>query len=213
LQLMSMYSVLLAVVAMLCVGSRHLCSAFLVPTQVARSRPELALRSQVHMMASGRQRAQGRPSLDDVERISFGKAAKKRGTGSRGVCHRLNADERAEWDLAKKRGYLVLRGTGYRKERKGSPLSNIFRQYCDAKAVPYVSIQQAVGIDAIDEVQMDLSPLRRRDLAEVKAEIDAIAQQFGAVKVEAEGTDSDPLQVLPPLCINIRCYHALVTLC
>ena len=58
-----------------------------------------------------------RPSLDDVERISYGQAAKKRGTGSRGVPHRLNAAERKEWDLAKKRKYLMLRGTGWRKER------------------------------------------------------------------------------------------------
>lgn len=36
----------------------------------------------------------GRPSLDDVERLSRGQAAKKRGTGSRGVCHRLNESER-----------------------------------------------------------------------------------------------------------------------
>ena len=45
-----------------------------------------------------------RPSLDDVEKISYGQAAKKRGIGSRGVPHRLNAEERSEWDLAKKRG-------------------------------------------------------------------------------------------------------------
>lgn len=36
----------------------------------------------------------GRPSLDDIERLSRGQAAKKRGTGSRGVCHRLNESER-----------------------------------------------------------------------------------------------------------------------
>lgn len=39
------------------------------------------------------------------------------------------------FDLAKKQGYVVLRGTGYRRERKGSPLLNIFRQFCDAKAM------------------------------------------------------------------------------
>lgn len=42
----------------------------------------------------GRQYASGRPSLDDVERLSMGQAAKKRGTGSRRVCHRLNESER-----------------------------------------------------------------------------------------------------------------------
>jgi hypothetical protein len=68
-----------------------------------------------------------RPSLDDVERISYGQAAKKRGVGSRSVPHRLNASERKEWELAKKRAFVLLRGTGWRKERGDSPLANIYR--------------------------------------------------------------------------------------
>lgn len=44
------------------------------------------------------------------------------------------------FDLAKKQGYVVLRGTGYRRERKGSPLLNIFRQFCDAKAMACTSV-------------------------------------------------------------------------
>ena len=74
-----------------------------------------------------------RPSLDDVERISRGDAAKRRGTGSRMVPHRLNQSERKEWVLAKKRRFLLLRGSGYRKERGASPLANIYRQFCDAQ--------------------------------------------------------------------------------
>lgn len=66
-----------------------------------------------------------RPSIDDVEKISYGQKAKKRGVGSRGVPHRLNQEERLEWDLAKKRGYLVLKGTGFRKERQDSPLGKL----------------------------------------------------------------------------------------
>ena len=31
-----------------------------------------------------------RPTLDDVDRISWGKPAKRKGTGSRGIPHRLN---------------------------------------------------------------------------------------------------------------------------
>eukprot|EP00956_Cyclotella_meneghiniana_P010234 scaffold14139_cov74-Cyclotella_meneghiniana.AAC.6 len=37
-----------------------------------------------------------RPTLDDVERLSLGKGARKRGTGSRHIPHRLNQDERQE---------------------------------------------------------------------------------------------------------------------
>lgn len=42
----------------------------------------------------GKGSSAGRPTLDDVERLSRGQAAKKRGTGSRAVCHRLNELER-----------------------------------------------------------------------------------------------------------------------
>lgn len=134
-------------------------------------------------MGSNRQRASGRPSLDDVERISFGKAAKKRGTGSRGVCHRLNEEERAEWNIAKRKGYLVLRGTGYRKERKGSPLNNIFRQFCDAKCTPFVCVEQGLGIDGVDHVRVDLSPLRQKDIASTIQEIESLCAEAGATKV------------------------------
>jgi len=77
-----------------------------------------------------------RPSLDDIERISKGLAATKRGVGSRMVPHRLNNAERIEWDLAKSRKFLQLRGTGWRKERGDSPLANIYRNYCDSQAIP-----------------------------------------------------------------------------
>lgn len=53
-----------------------------------------------------------RPNLDNVESLSFGKGAKRnRGMGSRYVCHRLNIDERTCYELAKKAGYLTVRGT------------------------------------------------------------------------------------------------------
>ena len=38
-----------------------------------------------------------------------------------------------------------MRGTGYRRERKGNPLPNIFRQWCDAKEVPCIVIEQVTG--------------------------------------------------------------------
>lgn len=104
--------------------------------------------------------AKGRPSLDDVERLSHGQAAKKRGTGSRNICHRLNEMERKEFDLAKKMGFVQLRGTGYRRERKGSPLANIHRQLCDALGRPCIEVHRGLGTDAVDEVVVDLSPYR-----------------------------------------------------
>jgi len=102
-----------------------------------------------------------RPHLDDVERLSHGKGAtKQRGTGSKYVCHRLNRDERRFYEHAKQALFLTVKGTGYRKERKGSPLQNIWRQRCDALAIVYVCIEKR---SSEDTVVIDLSTLRTRD--------------------------------------------------
>ena len=85
--------------------------------------------------------------------------------GSRTVPHRLNEAERKEWDLAKKRKYLQLRGSGWRRERGDSPLANIYRNYCDAVAIPCINIERAIGVNnIIDYVSIDFSPLRRIDV-------------------------------------------------
>jgi len=101
-----------------------------------------------------------RPHLDDVENLSHGKGAKKqRGTGSRQVCHRLNRDERKRFEMAKQ-SYLIMRGTGYRKNRKGSPLYNIYRQRCDALEEIAIMIDQRADADT---VLVDFSTLRVTD--------------------------------------------------
>jgi hypothetical protein len=120
-----------------------------------------------------------RPTVDDVERISRGQAAKRRGTGSRAVPHRLNEAERKEWELAKRRRFLMLRGTGWRKERGDSPLANIYRNYCDAVAVPCISITRAIGINEnVDHVIVDFSPLRTTDIRTVAQECLDLAKSF-----------------------------------
>ena len=102
-----------------------------------------------------------RANLDDVENLSYGKGAKKqRGTGSRFTCHRLNRDERRIFDQAKRDGFLTVRGTGYRKNRKGSPVANTFRQRCDALARPFVTIEKRSDSD---RVVIDFSTLRVQD--------------------------------------------------
>ena len=47
-----------------------------------------------------------RPDVRDVEKISWGMPAKKKRTGSRGVPHRLNEDERRSFDQARRQGFL-----------------------------------------------------------------------------------------------------------
>jgi len=130
-------------------------------------------------------RLEVRPVLDDVERISFGKAAKRRGTGSRAVPHRLNADERVEFNLAKKRKYLLMRGSGWRHERGDSPLANLYRLYCDATEIVAISVRRGLQPDgaAVDEVVVDFSPLRTTnvlDLADaVKREASLLPSLIG----------------------------------
>jgi len=109
-----------------------------------------------------------RPKIDDVERLSYGKGAKKRGTGNRNVCHRLNAEERKLYDLAKRSGYLVIRGTGYRKERKGSPVCNTYRQRCDALDEICLIIEKRMEFDT---VSIDFSTLRVADDSEYASTI------------------------------------------
>ena len=130
-----------------------------------------------------------RPTLDDVERISRGEAAKRRGTGSRAVPHRLNQMERKEWDLAKKRRYMLLRGSGYRKERGASPLANIYRQLCDAVGVVCITVARGVGNPPLDEVVVDFSPLRTTDVAALAQECLDAARQFASFQGSVDNSN------------------------
>ena len=99
-----------------------------------------------------------RPTADDVDRISWGKPAKKKMTGSRGVPHRLNDEERRLYDFARRKGFVEIGGSGWRKQRRGAPLVNTYRNWCDARAVPAVYLFKAK--EGVDEVVLDISPLR-----------------------------------------------------
>lgn len=172
-----------------------------------------------------------RPDLADVERLTRGESAKRRGTGSREVPHRLNADERAIWDLARKRSFMVLAGAGYRRERRGSPLMNSWRQYADAVACPAIFCHHgAANADASEDgsdavVTVDLSPLRCESAVGFASARDA------CVAVSTEGAEQPPYRVvrddlsstcevdvlasdhwatqpiwkLPPLCVTFAC--------
>jgi len=116
-------------------------------------------------LRSGQTSTLRRISRDDVDRLSRGQPSKKKGYGSRNVPHRLNDAERAELDRAAKKGFLTVMGGGNRRTRKGSPLANIHRQWCDARAKPEILLFKAVGGRAVDEVVVDLSPLRLQGLS------------------------------------------------
>jgi len=93
-----------------------------------------------------------------VERISWGKPAKKKGTGSRGVPHRLNEEERLLFDQARKRGFLEVTGSGWRSQRSDAPLVNSYRSLCDARGQVCITLHK--GNTGLDELVVDFSPLR-----------------------------------------------------
>jgi hypothetical protein len=99
-----------------------------------------------------------RPTVQDIERISWGKPAKKKGTGSRGVPHRLNQDERLLFDQARRNGFLQVAGSGWRSERRDAPLLNSYRNLCDARGQVCIVLHK--GNSGIDQLVVDLSPLR-----------------------------------------------------
>ena len=80
-----------------------------------------------------RLRLRARPTLDDVDRLARGLRAKRRGTGSRAVAHRLNRDEMRVFERAKRDGFAAVRSARDRRGT-GSPLLNTLRQRADALA-------------------------------------------------------------------------------
>ena len=145
-----------------------------------------------------------RPEADDVERLSSGGAAKKRGTGSFHVPHRLSADERPPFAAAKKAGFLSVRGSGGRRGAKrgggkgsGRPLLNTWRQWADAKGWACLVVEQRTGqigqeieqedtagaavviVDLSTARQLDARALAAKARAVVVASASAAARELG----------------------------------
>jgi hypothetical protein len=146
-----------------------------------------------------------RPTVQDVERISWGKPAKKKGTGSRGVPHRLNHDEeRKLFDQARKKGILEVNGSAWRSQRRDAPLLNSYRSLCDARGQVCIVLHKGnTGVD--DELVIDLSPLRLPDTFDVLAKeitsfVDLDAENktdldFPDEVVEDESDESDQYSI------------------
>lgn len=162
-----------------------------------------------------------RPTVDDVERISWGKPAKKKGTGSRGVPHRLNEEERAIFDRARQKGFLEVAGSGWRSQRREAPLLNSYRSLCDARGQASIVLNK--GNTGMDDLVVDLSPLRCPALFQEIAQTCLEAQGGGEIIAQptndAESPENDdednetvqaiaenpwetrPIYQLPPYCI------------
>lgn len=160
-----------------------------------------------------------RPHIDDVERLSYGKGAiKQRGTGSRYHCHRLNQEERRIFEHAKVSRFLTVKWNGYRKQRKGSPLQNIWRQRCDALATLAVCVEKR---STEDTVIIDFSTLRVWDDAPfvsmivrnvLKAKypdlhelVDASASSLIQTPINWEETKTRPIWAIKERLLTIPC--------
>lgn len=108
------------------------------------------------------------------------------GYGSRRVPHRLNGDERSSFERAVKFGFITLDGTGYRRGRKGSPLANIHRQWCDSRAKPQIIVCKATGGRMLDNVIVDLSTLRIGPLETGDVELNLLRQWKTDILLSAE---------------------------
>ncbi|GMH74499.1 hypothetical protein TrLO_g15849 [Triparma laevis f. longispina] len=147
----------------------------------------------------------GRISGDDVLRLSRGQPAKVKGKGSRGVPHRLNSEERAEFERSERRGYLRIDGTGYRRERKGSPLANVWRQHCDSINKPTIIMMKASGRAGggrteigDDSVVLDWSTLRDPSNEETRRSIEEnVAKAAAANNLQLKALDDDDEEVTP----------------
>ncbi|KAL3794713.1 hypothetical protein ACHAWO_012360 [Cyclotella atomus] len=108
-----------------------------------------------------------RPDIRDVEKISWGMPAKKKGTGSRGTPHRLNEEERRAFDQARRQGFLQVKGSSWRSQRRDAPLLNSYRSLMDARGRPAIVLHKlnpTSGItDGEDMLVVDLSTLRYPD--------------------------------------------------
>lgn len=88
------------------------------------------------------------------------KKKSRNGRGRKTPFERLPESDQRAFERASRQGFVTLEGTGYRRGRKGSALATLHRQWCDAHAKPQVILCKASGGRPLDNVIVDLSPLR-----------------------------------------------------
>lgn len=137
-----------------------------------------------------------RPDVPDVEKISWGMPAKKKRTGSRGVPHRLNEDERRAFDQARRQGFLQVTGSSWRSQRRDAPLLNSYRSLMDARGRPAIVLHKlspnsSGGVDNGDRLVVDLSPLRLpKEFEKVERELkERVLAEFGVESLILESEE------------------------
>jgi hypothetical protein len=141
-----------------------------------------------------------RPHVRDVENISWGlPAKKKKGTGSRGIPHRLNQEERLAFDQARRHGFLQVTGSAWRSQRRDAPLLNSYRSLMDARGRPMIVLHKmnpnnpssVISMsDSSDRLVVDLSPLRL-PLEFGRIEMELKYRLMAEFNIDSQHIDSD----------------------
>jgi hypothetical protein len=78
----------------------------------------------------------------------------------RGHIFKLTTVEQQEFDRACRKGYVTLASTGFRRGRQANHLACTHRRWCDEREKPQVVLCKASGGRPLDNVIVDLSPMR-----------------------------------------------------
>jgi hypothetical protein len=156
-------------------------------------------------------------------------------THSQFPVHTLSEVELAEFYRASRKGFVTLSSTGYRRGRKTCPLANTHRQWCEEREKPQIVLCKASGGRPLDNVIVDLSPLRISPVAgnDPKVADDLLVKWKAQILMAAEKAGmilrqdyvEDNTETLSPLldekdleCVvidgngnlNVECVEALV---
>ena len=152
-----------------------------------------------YVMGSAKRTRDGRPN--DMRKIArIEEAEKKRTVQSNGnknekplrkrpkaKVYKLNEQEQEEMNRACRKGYVTLDGTGYRRGRNSNELACAHRQWCDEHETPQIVLCKASGGRPLDNIIVDLSPLRLESefidnfLIQIKAQIMTAATNAGMI--------------------------------
>ena len=105
----------------------------------------------------------------------------------RDIPSKLNDVEFRAMERAARKGYVTLAGTAFRRGRRASPLANAHREWCDLREMPQIILCKATGGRPLDNVIVDLSPLRLHGaIKESKALDDVMIKWKSEILIEAE---------------------------
>jgi len=123
-------------------------------------------------------RARGN-EVDTTRKAPKKKKTKKAGQDMQKSSKLSEVDSR-EMERAVKKGYVTLASTGFRRGRRASPLANAHREWCDTREKPQIVVCKATGGRPLDNVIVDLSPLRIHGIFEDAGVFDDLMIQWKA---------------------------------